>query len=77
MAEAARADKLSVTVPANLASEVRERVGKGNVSAYVTDALIRQLEHDRLGDLVAELDAIHEPLTEQELAAAKAEWPHA
>jgi hypothetical protein len=25
------------------------------VSAYVTDALIRQLEHDRLGDLLDEL----------------------
>jgi hypothetical protein len=45
------------------------------VSAYVTAALIRQLEHDRLGDLVAELAELHEPATEEELARARAEWP--
>jgi hypothetical protein len=74
MGEPARTDKMSVTIPADLAAELRERAGRGNVSAYVTDALIRQLEHDRLGDLVAELAEIHGPVTEEELAAARAEW---
>jgi hypothetical protein len=74
MAEAARTDKMSVTVPADLAAEIRARAGRGNVSSYVTDALIRQLEHDRLGDLVTELENTHGPLTEAEIEAARAEW---
>jgi hypothetical protein len=68
-------DKMSITVPANLAAEIRERAGRGNVSAYVTQALIRQLEHDRLGDLVADLESVHGPISDDELAAARAEWP--
>jgi hypothetical protein len=51
------------------------RAGRGNVSAYVTQALLRQLEHDRLGDLVAELEQEYGPITDEEKAAARAEWP--
>lgn len=75
MGEPARTDKMSVTIPSDLAAELRARAGQGNVSAYVTEALIRQLEHDRLGDLVTELAEIHGPVTDDELAAARAEWP--
>lgn len=75
MGEPLRTDKMSITVPADVAAELRARAGQGNVSAYVTHALIRQLEHDRLGDLVAELRELHGPVTEEELAAARAEWP--
>ena len=74
MGEPLPSDKLSITVPAAVAAEIRERAGRGNVSAYVTQALIRQLEHDRLGDLVTELEAVHGPITDEELAAARAEW---
>lgn len=75
MSEAAGTEKLSATVPKGLAAQIRERAGRGNVSAYVTNALLRQLEHDRLGDLVAELELIHGPVSDDELAAARAEWP--
>ncbi|TDO45904.1 hypothetical protein EV643_112233 [Kribbella sp. VKM Ac-2527] len=75
MSESAHTDKLSVTVPSEVAAELRSRAGRGNVSAYVTDALIRQLEHDRLGDLLTELADVHGPVTEEELARARAEWP--
>lgn len=75
MSDAAPADKMSVTVPADVASEVRARAGRGQVSAYVTHALVRQLEHDRLGELVADLEMIHGPVTEEELEAARSEWP--
>jgi hypothetical protein len=76
MSEPAHTDKLSVTMPSDVAAELRSRAGRGNVSAYVTDALIRQLEHDRLGDLLAELAETHGPVTEEELARARAEWPN-
>ncbi|WP_350281353.1 hypothetical protein [Kribbella sp. HUAS MG21] len=76
MSEPAHTDKLSVTIPADLAEELRSRAGRGNVSAYVTQALVRQLEHDRLGDLLAELAEVHGPVSDEELARARAEWPH-
>ena len=75
MSEPAHTDKLSVTIPTDLAVELRSRAGRGNVSAYVTQALVRQLEHDRLGDLLAELGEVHGPVTDEELARARAEWP--
>jgi hypothetical protein len=76
MSEPAHTDKLSVTIPSDIAAELRSRAGRGNVSAYVTDALIRQLEHDRLGDLLDELEQIHGPVTDEELARARAERPN-
>ena len=75
MSESLGTEKLSATVPRGLAAQIRERAGRGNVSAYVTHALLRQLEHDRLGDLVAELERVHGPVTEDEVAAARSEWP--
>jgi hypothetical protein len=75
MSDTAGTEKLSATVPKGLAAQIRERAGRGNVSAYVTHALLRQLEHDRLGDLVAELEQIHGPVSDDEVAAAQAEWP--
>jgi hypothetical protein len=77
MGEPLGTDKMSVTVPANIAEEIRTRAGRGNVSAYVTRALMRQLEQDRLGDLVHELEKVHGPVTDDELSAARAEWPDA
>ncbi|HET6293642.1 MAG TPA: hypothetical protein VFG33_09710 [Kribbella sp.] len=32
-------------------------------------------DYDRLGELVAELAVDHDPITEEELARACAEWP--
>lgn len=75
VSETAGTEKLSATVPKGLAAQIRERAGRGNVSAYVTHALLRQLEHDRLGDLVAELERIHGSVREDEVAAARSEWP--
>lgn len=75
MSETVGTEKLSATVPKGLAAQIRERAGRGNVSAYVTQALLRQLEHDRLGNLVAELEQIHGPVSEDEVAAARSEWP--
>ena len=44
MSESASTEKLSATVPRGLAAQIRERAGRGNVSAYVTEALLRQLD---------------------------------
>ncbi|WP_327297016.1 MULTISPECIES: hypothetical protein [unclassified Streptomyces] len=65
--------KYTVTLPEELAEEIRSEVGPGSFSAYVTAAIERQRERDRLGELVAWLEKEHGPVTEEELAAAEAE----
>ncbi|MGW9023077.1 hypothetical protein ACWGQ5_02320 [Streptomyces sp. NPDC055722] len=65
--------KYTVTLPEELAEEVRREVGPGGFSAYVTRAIERQREQDRLGDLVAGLEEQHGLLTEAELAEAETE----
>ncbi|MEU1225596.1 hypothetical protein [Streptomyces sp. NPDC005828] len=57
--------KYTVTLPEELAEEIRSQVGPGGFSAYVTQALQRQWERDRLGELVDWM--------EEETAAAEAE----
>lgn len=65
--------KYTVTLPEELAEEIRSEVGPGAFSAYVTRAIERQREHDRLGELVARLLEEGGPLTEEEEAAADKE----
>lgn len=65
--------KYTVTLPEELAEEIRSEVGPGAFSAYVTAAIERQRERDRLGELVAWMEAQNGPVTEAELAEAEAE----
>jgi hypothetical protein len=50
-------------------------VGSTKADAVTFSDLSRNPDHDRLGDLVAGLREIHGPVTEEELAPARAEWP--
>lgn len=65
--------KYTVTLPEELAEEIRREVGPGGFSAYVTQAIQRQREQDRLGELVEWMEEEYGPVTEEELAAAEAE----
>jgi hypothetical protein len=57
-----------------MSGQIGARPNPGN-TACAPHALLRQLERDRLGDLVAELEQIHGPVSDDEVAAARAEWP--
>ncbi|HWC24636.1 MAG TPA: CopG family transcriptional regulator [Flexivirga sp.] len=63
------AEKHSVTMPAETSQAVRSRVGARGFSAYVAEAVARQLERDALDDLLAEMTAQHGPVDEAEVAA--------
>ena len=65
--------KYTVTLPEELAEEIRREVGAGGFSAYVTRAIERQREQDRLGELVGWMQEEGGPLTDEEMAAAEAE----
>jgi hypothetical protein len=51
-----KAQKVSVSMPADLVDLVRARTGAGGFSRYVTDAVQLQFNHDLLGDLLDELE---------------------
>lgn len=65
--------KYTVTLPEELAEEIRSEVGPGAFSAYVTRAIERQRERDRLGVLVKRLEDEYGPVAEVDLSAAEAE----
>ncbi|MBZ9642943.1 hypothetical protein [Streptomyces sp. PSKA30] len=65
--------KYTVTLPEELAEAIRAEVGPGGFSRYVTHAIERQRERDRLGELVDRLETEYGPVTEDELDAAEAE----
>lgn len=65
--------KYTVTLPEELAEAIRAEVGPGGFSRYVTHAIERQREQDRLGELVDWLEEEYGPVTEAEMAEAEAE----
>lgn len=69
---------MSVSLPADLVRELRERVGPRGLSAYLTHAVERELAIDRLADLVTWLDQRRGgPLPGEVLAEVEAQWPPA
>ncbi|MFJ3903192.1 hypothetical protein [Streptomyces sp. NPDC090025] len=65
--------KYTVTLPEELAEEIRREVGPGGFSAYVTRAIQGRREQDRLGEAVDWLENEYGPVNEEQLAAAEAE----
>lgn len=61
MTEATFATKKSVTIPADLLTQVAELNPGGNLSAYVTEALRAKVERDNLVRLLDEIRAEHGP----------------
>lgn len=66
--------KVSVSLDAALVEEARE-LSKGNLSAYINEALLRQVKNQRLGELLDAYQAEHGAFTEEELAEADRLWP--
>ncbi len=64
-------------MPEGLTAAVQQRVGRGEFSQYVTEAVARQLELDLLAELAALLEDEHGPVPEAFLAEAGAAWPDA
>lgn len=72
-----RARKVSVSMPEELTAAVQQRVGRGEFSQYVTEAVAWQLELDLLNELATLLEAEHGPVSEEFLAEAGAAWSDA
>lgn len=66
--------KYTVTLPEDLAEQIRREVGPGAFSAYVTEAVRRQWQNDRLGELVQWMEEEHGPVTSPEMEVAHEEF---
>ncbi|MEV4323848.1 CopG family transcriptional regulator [Microbispora rosea] len=64
--------KYSVSLPEQLAEAIRAQVGPGGFSAYVTEALEQRMAMDRLREIVADFETDNDPLTREEIDAARA-----
>jgi hypothetical protein len=65
--------KYTVTLPEELAEEIRSEVGPGGFSRYVTQAVERQRERERLHEAVGWWEGEYGDVTAEELAEAEAE----
>jgi len=68
------AAKVSLSIDQDVLDEARDRAGHRELSSYVTDALRRQLQHDRLGALLDEIEARSGPIPEDLLEEARNLW---
>jgi hypothetical protein len=69
------ASRITITVDDEVLRTIRERVGPGEVSAYVVEALRTRLRVDPIEEMLERLDAIHGPLSVSEKEAGE-QWLH-
>ncbi len=66
--------KVSVSLDEDVLAEARDRAGRRELSSYVNEAVRRQLQHDRLADLLAEMEAESGPIPDDVLAEPRQVW---
>ena len=67
--------KLSVSIPAALAKDVRRRAGPRGLSGFVARAISHELEHEQLGSFLEQLQEGADPVSPAELKKARRAWP--
>lgn len=70
-----RVRKVSVSMPEDLTETVRERVGAGGFSRYVTEATEERLRLEMLDEYLDELDEKYGPVPQELLDWAERQWP--
>ena len=68
--------KVSVSMPEDLADAVRARAGAGGFSRYITEVVDREIRHERLGELLDELEAEYGPVPPEIREQTRREWPN-
>ena len=67
--------KVSLTLEEDLVSEARQVAGSRGLSSYVSRALGRQLQHDRLAGLLDELEREAGPIDDDVMDEVRHAWP--
>jgi len=68
--------KVSVSMPEELADAVRARTGAGGFSRYITEVVEREIRHERLGELLDELEAEYGPVPPEIREQTRRMWPN-
>jgi hypothetical protein len=68
------ATRITITIDEDVLDELKTRVGPGQVSSYVVDALRARLQRDPILELLDKLDEMYGPLSEEEIAEGRREW---
>jgi hypothetical protein len=71
-----RVQKVSVSMPEELAEAVRARAGAGGFSRYVSEVVEREIRHERLGRLLDELEAEFGQVPPEIREQTRREWPN-
>jgi Arc/MetJ family transcription regulator len=66
--------KVSVSIDDDLLDTARDRVGRRELSSYVNEALRRQLQRDRLVELLAQMEAESGPIPDDLMEQAQQLW---
>lgn len=67
-------EKVSLSIDTKVLAEARRLAGKRGLSAFVSDALERQLQSQRLEELLDELEGEHGPPSPEIVAEVEAKW---
>jgi hypothetical protein len=62
--EALEYERSSFTAPRHVVEEAKAVAGRGQYSAYVTNALRRQLERDRMQEILDDMEQANGPVDE-------------
>lgn len=68
------AQRITITVDEDVLAELKARVGPGEVSSYVVEALRARLQRDPIMELLDKLDEMYGPLTDEEIEEGRREW---
>lgn len=66
--------KVSLSIDEDLLAEARARAGRRELSSYVNQALRRQLQRDRLTELLEEMEAESGPIPDELMEEARRLW---
>ncbi len=69
--------KVSLSIDEDVLSEARDRAGRRELSSYVNEALRRQLQRDRLAELLAEMETESGPIPDDVMEQARQPWRNA
>jgi hypothetical protein len=73
MIPAMAATRITITVDEDVLNELKSRVGPGEVSSYVVEALRARLQRDPIMEMLDTLDEMYGPLTDQQIAEGE-QW---
>lgn len=67
--------KVSMSLDEEVLAQARERVGGRGVSAYVNEAVRRQLRRDALAEVLAQMRAANGPVPDEQMEEVRRLWP--